>query len=122
MPKQYNPKNWYWVVGGDGASVYSSAAGEFVPTSDATFVAWKEDGTTPTSIASADDLAEVLSAVSVRPSNADILDRYRGFQANKLTMEVVAKVLFNHENRIRQLAGQQPVTAQQFINALKGML
>jgi len=118
--KTYNPQDWYWVVG--GTQVYSSKAGDYIAPTDATYQEWRADGTVPTNITNADELAEVLANVSVRPANADVLDRYKGAQANKLTMEVVAKVLFNHENRIRQASGQQTITAAQFITGLKAML
>ena len=118
----YNPMDWYWIVAGDETQVYSSKSGDYVPATDTTYQAWVASGGVPTRILNADELAEVLANASVRPGNADMLDRYKGAQANKLTMEVVAKVLFNHENRIRQAAGQQTVTAAQFIARLKEML
>jgi hypothetical protein len=38
-------------------------------------------------------------------------------------LDVVAlRGLFNHENRIRVLEGKGPVTAEQFKNAIKGLL
>ena len=120
--KDYDPRNWYWFVGSDQSRAYSSAAGEFVPAGDAALGAWRADGTIPSSIASLDELAELLGGLSLRPLNADLLDRYKTAPASRLTMEIVAKVLFNHENRIRQLAGQTAVTVQQFTSALKAML
>ena len=118
----YNPLDWYWFVGGDETKAFSSKSGDYVQVNDATFVAWKLAGNAPTRIASADELAEVLGNASVRPANADILDRYKGSQASKLTMELVAKVLFNHENRLRALEGKATITANQFASALKAML
>lgn len=40
MPKDYNPSNWFWIVGGDESRVYSSAGGDFVPANDAAYVEW----------------------------------------------------------------------------------
>lgn len=53
---------------------------------------------------------------------ADILDRYKGSQASRFTLEIAAKVAFNHENRLRALEGKATVTANQFANALKAIL
>ncbi len=118
----YDPTDWYWIVGGDGTKVFASKTGDYLPVSDASFVAWTLSGNAPTRIASADELAEVLGSASVRPANADILDRYKGSQAARFTLEIAAKVAFNHENRLRALEGKKTVTANQFANALKAML
>lgn len=122
MPSIYNPLDWYWIVGGDETKAYSSKTGDYVASDDATFVAWKLAGNSPTRIASTDELAEVLDGARARPVNADLLDRFKTSQASKLTLELVAKVLFNHENRLRALEGKATVTANQFANALKAML
>lgn len=118
----YDPTNWYWTVAGDETKAFSSKAGDYVASSDVTFRTWVANGNTPTRIASVDELAEVLANAAVRPANAEMLDRYKGSQASKLTLELAAKVLFNHENRIRALEGKATVTANQFATALKVML
>src|ERR1041384_7196455 len=56
----YNPANWYWIVAGSTTQVYSSAAGAYVPVSNATYLSWKAAGNTPTNIASEQDLIDVL--------------------------------------------------------------
>lgn len=118
----YSAKNWYWIVGGDESRVYSSAIGGYLPADDAGYLAWLAGGGVATRILNEDELAEVLANASVRPANAAILDKYKGSQADNLTMKLVAKVLFNHENRVRALEGRAAVTANQFRNALKDML
>lgn len=120
--KTYDPFNWYWKVNGSTTQVYSSTAGYYVPVSDPAFIAWKEDGTLPTNIANAAELGEVLAPYNIRPVQATVLDAYQDTQAKKLTLEVVAKVLFNLVNEVRLLKGQQPVTAQQFRNYVKGLM
>jgi len=37
--------NHYWVVAGSTTEVYSSAAGDYVPVTDPTYVAWLDNGT-----------------------------------------------------------------------------
>jgi len=120
--KTYTPENWYWKVAGSTTHVYSSAVGDYVPVDDATFVAWKSDGTLPTNIASAEELGEVLAPYNLRPVHENVLDAYRDTQARKLTIEVVAKVLFNLVNEIRVLKGQSQITAAQFRNYVKGLM
>jgi hypothetical protein len=122
MPKEYDPYNWYWAVGGDTSKAFSSASGDYVQANDATFVAWQEDGTMPTNIPNEDELGEVLSPYNIRPAAANVLDGYKDHQARKLTLEVVAKVLFQLVNEVRALKGQQPVTANQFKNYVKGLM
>ncbi len=51
----YNPNHWYWAVGGSTSQVYSSAAGDYVDVTDATYRAWMASGGVPTAI-SADDM------------------------------------------------------------------
>jgi hypothetical protein len=40
MLNMIDTTNWYWIVGGDSTQVYSSASGTFVPSTDATYLAW----------------------------------------------------------------------------------
>jgi hypothetical protein len=120
--KTYDPFNWYWKVNGSTTQVFSSAAGDYVPVTNPAFVEWATDGTLPTNIVSAAELGEVLAPYNIRPAEAVVLDAYQDTQARKLTLEVVAKVLFNLVNEVRVLKGQAPVTAQQFRNYVKGLM
>ncbi len=122
MVKTYNPKNWYWIVAGSTTQVFSSASGDYVPVSNPTYLAWKSDGTLPTNIASEAELGEVLAPYQIRPAAANVLDGYKDSQASKLTVEIIAKVLFRMANDIRALEGKQPVTAPQFKAFLKGLM
>jgi len=119
---EYNPRNWYWIVAGSTTQVYSSASGDYVPVADATYQAWLAAGGVPTSIASEAELGDVLAPYSLRPTAAGVLDGYTDSQATKLTVETVAKILFNHENRIRTLAGQPTITAAQFKSFIKSQM
>jgi predicted secreted protein len=58
---------------------------------------------------------------TVRAKTAPELDTAAEAKIDSVDM-LVFKVLFNHENRIRTLAGQAQVTDIQFRNALKAML
>lgn len=118
----YDPANHYWIVAGDESQVYSSVAGDFVPVNNAAYVAWLAAGSAPTRIASNAELGEVLAPLSLRPFHADVLDGYKDAQAVKLTIETVAKVAFNHENRIRALENRQTVSPSQFKQALKDLM
>ena len=118
----YNPANWYWIVAGSTTQVFSSASGNYVTMADATYQAWLAGGNAPTRIASEAELGDVLAPYQLRPVAAGVLDGYKDSQATKLTIEVVAKVLFNHENRLRALEAKQAVTPAQFKNALKDLM
>ena len=56
----YNPSNWYWIIGGDAATVWSSARAMSVPVDDADYTAWLP-GRNPAQIATMDDLHAVLA-------------------------------------------------------------
>lgn len=120
--KTYNPSNWYWIVAGSATQVFSSAAGDYVNIDNATFLEWKADGTVPTPILNEAELGEVLAPYNIRPVSANVLDAYQDTQAKKLTLEVVAKVLFNLVNEVRVLKGQSQVTAAQFRTYVKGLM
>jgi hypothetical protein len=108
--KPYNPSNWYWIVGGNEAQVFSSASGNYVPADNATFIAWKADGTTPTRILNEAELGEVLADARVRPQRAAVLDAFKGQHAKKLTDEVQTKALLWCINEILTLKGSAALT------------
>jgi hypothetical protein len=122
--KLYDPANWYWIVGGNEAQVFSSAVGNYVSADNATFLAWKADGTAPTRIASESELGEVLADARVRPADeaATVVDAFKDRHARELTLQVVAKWMLWATNEIRTLKGQAPVSAAQFRNFLKGQM
>jgi len=63
----YDIGDWYWRVGGDETQVYSSNRGGLIPVDDAAFLAWCENGNTPTNIANMSELIAVLRAANVPP-------------------------------------------------------
>jgi|LakMenEpi03Aug12_release.lakeMendotaPanAssembly.Ray.scaffolds.fasta_scaffold31794_4 hypothetical protein len=115
--KNYNPANWYWVVGGDEAQVFSSATGNYVPATDPTYLAWRADGTMPTRILNETELGEVLANARVRPQRAAVLDAYKGQHAKRMTDEVQTKALLWAINEIRTLKGEAPLTTGAAIRA-----
>lgn len=122
MPDTYNPASWYWVVNGSTSQVYSSAAGDYVPIANTAYVAWLSAGNIPSRIGSEAELGEVLAPYQLRPSAANVLDGYQDAHSRKLTLEIVAKVLFNLVNEVRVLKGQGQITAQQFRAYVKGLM
>lgn len=59
----YDPARWYWSVIGDSQErVWSSAKSAYIPTSDATYQAWKSSGGITTRIDSEASLRDVLAA------------------------------------------------------------
>lgn len=116
-------RDHYWIVGGSTTQVYSSKIGDYVPVDDATYQAWRAAGNTPSNIDTEANLGDVLAPYSLRPVAANVLDGYTDSQATKLTIETVAKILFNHENRIRtEVESKSAVTAAQFKAFIKGLM
>jgi hypothetical protein len=118
----YNPLNWYWTVNGSTTQVYSSAVGDYVPVENAAYQAWVAAGGRTTRIASEAELGQVLAPLQIRPASEGVLDGYKEAQANKLTVEIIAKVLFRLVNDVRVLQGNSELTAAQFKNFLKGLM
>lgn len=123
--KQFNPKNWYWIVGGDATKAYSSAIGDYVPAADSTFVAWKADGTLPTSIDTEANLGGVLAPYYpdvVRPASASVLDGYQQNQADDVFQHKIVKFLFILLNRVQVLEGKPSFTVAQARAYVKGLM
>lgn len=55
----YNPRAWFWFVGGDETKVFSGATGNYVPLTDPNYLKFANDAR-PTTIASEDELIAVL--------------------------------------------------------------
>lgn len=120
--KAFNPKNWYWVVNNSATQVFSSASGDYVPVGNVPFQLWLTKGNRASHIANEAELGDVLAQYDISPVNAGVLDEVKGKKVDRLPIDVILKVLFNHENRIRALAGQPAVNQAQFRNALKNLL
>lgn len=56
----YNISNWYWVIGGDQANVWSSTRAALVPVDDTDYVAWLTTNQ-PSQIGSMDELEGVFA-------------------------------------------------------------
>lgn len=56
----FNPRMWFWFVGGDETKVFSSATGNYVPLTDPNYLKFAND-MRPTNIASEDELIDVLA-------------------------------------------------------------
>lgn len=125
----YNPNNWYWRVAGSTTQVYSSAVGDYVLISDPTYVAWLTSGGVPTNIDSEISLGAVLAQHLLRPVAAGVLDAYKTEQAGTIVTQVIFKVLFNHENRLRAIernlglnGSPADLTVAQAKNAVKALM
>lgn len=123
--KSFDPKNWYWHVGGDQTKAYSSAAGNYVQADDATFVAWLSDGTLPTNIDTEANLGAVLAPYYpdvTRPIAVGVLAGYQQDQADDVFKHKIIKFLFVLNNRVRALEGQTPHTVPQAKAYFKGLM
>ncbi len=125
----YTPSNWYWIVAGSTTQVYSSAVGNFVAITDPTFLAWLASGHAPTNIDTEANLGQVLAGQLLRPVPANVLDGYKDSLAANIVTQVIFKILFNHENRLRAceralaLNGSPPdLTANQAKAAVKALM
>jgi hypothetical protein len=58
----YTPSDWYWIIGGDQANVWSSRRAASVPVSDPDYVAWLAVGGLTPQLATMQKLFDILSA------------------------------------------------------------
>lgn len=58
---RYAPNNWYWIIGGDEANVWSSAACASIPVDDPGYTAWLAAGNMPSQAATMADLQAVFA-------------------------------------------------------------
>jgi hypothetical protein len=120
--REYDPRKWYWYVGGDTSKAYSSAINDYVQSTDAGLQAFLADGNVPPNCASETDLGSVLSAYDdFVPVPASVLDGYKTSRISNAN-KVMLRILFNHENRIRALESKAALTQAQFLTALKAVL
>lgn len=118
MAKTYDPRDWYWHVNGDLTQAYHSARNAYVPSTDAGFAAFTADGTLATRIDSEASLADVLAKYGLPFLAAKPAVTFDDDPIKRALFEV----MFNHENRIRTLAGQAQVTRVQFLIAIRSLL
>lgn len=120
--RAYEPKDWYWFVGGDKTKVFSSLGGNYVLVNNAAYLNWVTSGGVATNIDTEANLGVVLAQYDLKPVPAAVLDGYQGEQVGNKIPKGVFKILFNYENRVRVLEGKPPITQVQFIAALKGVV
>src|SRR5689334_10268608 len=126
MPLIYDPLNWYWTVNSDTQGrVYSSKLGDYVPISDATYQAWLASGGVASSVNAEVEIGVLLASQYpgvTRPVPAAILDGYQQEQSDDIFRHKLIKFLFNLNNDVRVLKGQQPLTVAQARAAMKGQM
>lgn len=122
--KEYDPRNWFWIVNGNPTQAFSSATGNYVPLTGAVYQAWIADGTRPTSIASEQALGVVLSQYPdlPRPVPAAVLDGYQQGNADDIFGRALSRLLFQMINEIRALNGQPALTPAQARSYVKGLM
>ena len=125
----YDPRNWFWIVGADTTRVYSSGAGGYVAIADTTYQSWLAAGRVPSLIVSEAELGVHLSLFGLRPTDASVLSAYQDALAGGIVTAAIFRVSFNHENRLRTieralgLNGSPPnLTANQARAAVKALM
>jgi hypothetical protein len=73
----------------------------------------------PVVTVNADNVTRVWT---VRSKTAAEIDAEKDQIVAEVAVTALGKVLFNHENRIRALNSQAPITAAQFLAAIKALL
>lgn len=111
----YNPQNHYWRVIGHAPStdVYSSARAQYVDENDAQYLAWLDDGGLTTTIASQDDLYDVL--IQQYEAGLPLAVRLRGVRPFDLINYLNAQGQLG--NFITEIGGQQSVNYLRLLTA-----
>lgn len=71
----YDPRDWYWIVGGDESRAWSSAQGAYVPVDDAAYRKWLDAGGVATRIHNEAELYEVLAKAGIPDKGPDVPQR-----------------------------------------------
>lgn len=108
--RPYDPKDWYWTFQNEPGVTFSSAVGNDVAGDNPALLAFLADGNKPTSILSRAELGEVLANARVRPTQAAVLDAYKGEHAKRMTDEIQTKALLWCINEILTLKGSSALT------------
>jgi hypothetical protein len=123
--KPFDVRNWYWGVSGIAGQVYSSAIGDYVPETDPTYQAWIAAGYVGTRIATETELGDYLAKYYLRPASttsaANVLSAYQASCATNMDLAIF-NILYDHESRIRVLAGQTAITQTQFKRYIAGLM
>lgn len=112
----YDINDWYWTVGGDETRAYASARRDYVPADDAALVAFIADDNAAIVIDTEFNLGLALATVSyeLAPIPPGIFEGYRSANATAIVFDPTFPVLYDHENRIRAMAGDPPLTVEEF--------
>ncbi|MCZ8547648.1 hypothetical protein OOJ09_25970 [Mesorhizobium qingshengii] len=97
----YNPTNWFWIVGGVEDRYWSSAA--------AAYISMLPDDATPTLIASEDELTDVLAAYGLPGPVVRIPDRVSPAQAEIALYQVDNGALLGNVNAVIDAFPYEPV-------------
>ena len=95
--RQYDPKDWYWVVGGSATEVYSSKTHTFVPITNADYLTWKADAPFPptTQVANNAELGSVLAQHDLRPTIAGVLAGYLDAKLDQVVNSPLYRILLD---------------------------
>lgn len=119
----FDPANWYWFVGGDRSRLWSSAAGAYVSPDDKAYLLWLGEGPLPSTIASDDELHEVLAghglADKAPAASPEKEDELRERTAQAMAAEPYFAVMLDLENRVRTLEGKPEITDDLYRDGLK---
>jgi hypothetical protein len=112
----FNPFNWYWIIPGPTIPlhVYSSAVGDYVSVNDATYVAWKNAGSKPTTIINENDLGGVLFTYRLVPAStssaAGVLAGYNAAWVAATAADQTAATLNYYSSRLKTIETQLAIT------------
>lgn len=124
--KSFDLTNWYWFVAGDTTRVYSSALGNYVLPSNATYLAWLASGGVVTKIDTELNLGEVLSRGALRPIPAGIAQGFDDTIVKELeTMKILraySLVVLDEINLLRQQHSLPDRTVAQLKAAVRAKL
>lgn len=125
MPNVFDPSKWYWIVAGDTSQVYSSELAAYVPVSDVTYSGWVAADNHATPIVSEQELWDYLIGRVYNSTPATAHSSSSGLKNKRLNeqlIESVYQLLFDHENRIRALESQSPLTDAAFFSYIQTLM
>jgi hypothetical protein len=109
----FNIFDWYWIVAGSTAQVYSSKLRNYVQAADATYQAWLAAGGIPTKIDTEASLGEVFVPYSLRPIPPGVLQGYDDAIVKELdTMKIMKAFSLTMLDEINLLRAEHSLAAR----------
>jgi hypothetical protein len=123
---KFDPANWYWIVGGSTSQVYSTTFASYVSVTDATYLTWLSANPShqPSRVATEQQLWDYLHGRvgAGTPDTASSTEAAKTERLQEQIKDAIYQLGLDHENRLRAVEGQLPVSQAELLVNIKTMM